>query len=85
VEKLSQTINAPPEMLRSSYVTYSEIDSDQKVAMREIHRAFDDDQVSERYKYWCCLRDKCTGTLLEIACNSAGRFSNIGGHILFPI
>jgi hypothetical protein len=43
VEKLAKIMNTSPEMLRSTYVAYSEIDGDQEAAMREIHRAFDDE------------------------------------------
>jgi hypothetical protein len=43
MEKLAKIMNTSPEMLRSTYVAYSEIDGDQEAAMREIHRAFDDE------------------------------------------
>jgi hypothetical protein len=43
MEKLAKIMNTSPEMLRSTYVAYSEIDGDQEVAMREIHRVFDEE------------------------------------------
>jgi hypothetical protein len=43
MEKLEKIMNTSPEMLRSTYVAYSEIDGDQEAAIREIHRAFDDE------------------------------------------
>jgi hypothetical protein len=43
MEKLGKIMNTSPEMLRSTYVAYSEIDGDQEAAISKIHRAFDDE------------------------------------------
>jgi hypothetical protein len=50
MEKLAKIMNTSAEMLRSTYVAYSEIDGYQKAAMREIHMAFEDEQMLKRYK-----------------------------------
>jgi hypothetical protein len=43
MEKLAKIMNTSPEMLRSTYVAFSEIDGDQEAAMHEIHRVFDEE------------------------------------------